>query len=96
MTTNEQAREAMRIVLVVADIIREAGEIPSGHLYAALAERGMTLNNYNAILDTLKRTGLVQEANHLLTWDGPDVAEAQRAEAAQILVDFLNRPKATE
>lgn len=68
----EQARidAAAQAVLTVAAIVKEAGSIPSGHLYAHLMAVGITLEQYQAILQIMKRTGLVTEQAHLLTWKG--------------------------
>ena len=52
----------------IYEAIAEAGEegIPSGHLYAMLTGI-MSLDVYNNLIDTLKRTGMVTEKFHVLT-----------------------------
>ena len=52
----------------IYDTIAEAGEegIPSGHLYAMLTGI-MSLDVYNNLIDTLKRTGMITEKFHVLT-----------------------------
>jgi hypothetical protein len=61
---------AVNILLAVAECIRTAERIPSGHLYAMLMDR-LTLAQYETIIATLKRTGLVKEVAHELIWAGP-------------------------
>lgn len=68
--TKEQIAAHLKVVQAVAEAIREAGTIPSGHLYSALCGK-MDLNSYNRIIDMLKRTELVSETNHVLKWEGP-------------------------
>ena len=58
-----------QVIFVLAEAIRELGEVPSGHLYAG-AMNHLTLENYQAVIDALKRAKLVEERNHLLTWIG--------------------------
>lgn len=69
MTTQEEVEIAKRILKAIARAIREAGSIPSGHLYARLMSM-LTLDQYNMVIGTLKKMKLVQEDNHLLTWIG--------------------------
>ena len=62
---------AIRALKVLAEIIRHAGEVPSGELYARLMHK-VTLEDYTRLIETLKRTGLVTETpGHLLRWSGP-------------------------
>ena len=65
-----EAQAAFQITLTITEAIREAGEIPSGTLYAMLCGK-MDLPAYEAMIRTIKNTGLVTEKNHLLTWAGP-------------------------
>jgi hypothetical protein len=53
--------------LTIAETVLELGEIPSGHLYAAVMGK-CTLEEYNAALAILKRVGMIRESGHLLTW----------------------------
>lgn len=66
--TPEQA--ALEIIKTVAEAIRELGSVPSGHLYARVMGY-LSLDAYTRIVETLKRTGLVEEHGHLLTWVEP-------------------------
>lgn len=68
--TDQQQQAAVQLIRVIADAIRDLGEVPSGHLYARVMEH-MDLNTYNAIVGILKRARLVKERNYLLTWTGP-------------------------
>lgn len=63
-----------RLVVAVAEAIRELGEVPSGHLYAVLMGQ-LSLDQYNAVIAVLVRAGLVEkQPSHLLVWKGPVVA----------------------
>jgi len=66
ITTVEQFTE---LTVTVAEAIREAGEIPSGHLYAQLMGR-LSLDLYNEMVATMKRAGLIEETNHVLKYTG--------------------------
>jgi hypothetical protein len=33
----------------------------------------MSLETYTGVINTLKRTGLVTETNHMLSWAGPEL-----------------------
>ena len=53
----------------IAETIRFLGEVPSGDIYARLAER-ITLGDYERAIAILKRSGLVTETrSHLLRWN---------------------------
>ena len=71
---NEDRRQleaAIQALKALAEIIRHAGEVPSGELYARLMHK-VTLEDYTRLIETLKRTGLVTETpGHLLRWAGP-------------------------
>lgn len=58
------------LVATIGYAIREAGQIPSGHLYAMLCGK-MDLRQYNSLINLLKRTKMVREDSYLLTWIGP-------------------------
>ena len=45
---------------------------PSGHLYAMVAmSLGASLDEHNTAVAIIKRAGLANEENYLLTWAGP-------------------------
>ncbi len=75
--TKEQVGAALDNVRVLADAIRTAGSIPSGHLYA-VAMNTMSLATYQQIIGVLKGAKLVEEKNFLLTWVGPTFGEDGR------------------
>ena len=60
---------AQAITAIVADAIRELGEVPSGELYAHLMGV-LNIEQYNGIIAVLKQSGLVSESRHMLTWNG--------------------------
>ena len=68
MLTTEE-KEAFKVVAIVGRAIKELGEVPSGHLYARLMDV-MNLDQYQAIIGILKKAGLINEENYLLTWVG--------------------------
>jgi len=57
------------IAIAVTEAIRELGSIPSGRLYAQLMAR-MTLDVYNLVIESIKKTGAIEEKNHVLIWAG--------------------------
>jgi hypothetical protein len=59
----------MRVIMAVAEAIREAGTIPSGTLYAALSGR-VGLPGFESIIRTLENGGLVRKSGDQLTWIG--------------------------
>lgn len=68
--TKQDIADTLTTIKIVADLIKAAGEIPSGHLYSALNAKGMELRTYDRIIDMLVSGGLVTKSNHLLTWKG--------------------------
>jgi uncharacterized protein YutE (UPF0331/DUF86 family) len=65
----QQMQTALDAIHTIAETIRELGEVPSGELYARLMGK-IELGDYDLILDTLKRAGLVTESPaHLLKWN---------------------------
>ena len=71
MNTNDKIQAALKIMLAVAEAIREAGSIPSGHLYAALCGH-LSIGDYDTCIAKLVGAGLVRQAgNHMLEWVGP-------------------------
>ena len=71
-TTKEQLGGAVAVLGAMAEAIREAGSIPSGHLYALVMGR-MGLHDYDVGIGILKRAVLVEESAHVLTWVGPTI-----------------------
>ena len=69
MTTEQEIGSAIKLIKVVADTVKVAGQIPSGHLYAAMMHK-IDLSTYNRVIDLVKRSGLVEEKSHLLKWIG--------------------------
>jgi hypothetical protein len=68
--TNAQVSRAFAVCAAVAEAIREAGELPSGQLYAILMSQ-VDLSGYESMIRTLKGTGLVEERANVLRWIGP-------------------------
>lgn len=68
--TKAEISAALEMLTTIADTIRQLGEVPAGALYGRLSGL-MTLRQFDSAIATLKRTGLVQETNHLLRWVDP-------------------------
>jgi len=74
-TTGTRVNEinaAIQLLKAVADTVKEVKEAPSGAIYAALMGVGVSLATYQACVETLKRTKLITESNHVLKWVGPN------------------------
>ena len=69
-TTKEEVRAVFDVLAAMLEVIRTKGEIPSGELYAWVMGK-MDIRTYEAMIATIKRTGLVVEKNDLLMWVGP-------------------------
>lgn len=66
--------DVIRAVKDIAESIRLAGSVPSGHLYAALNMPPM--HQYQTLLDVLIRAGLIEiDRSHMITWIGPTIRE---------------------
>lgn len=67
-------------MLTILSVIEEVGEVPSGHLYAALMAHGMSLDKYTGVIDSLKRMGFLAESGYLLkvTESGHAILEAKK------------------
>ncbi|MGL6095385.1 MAG: hypothetical protein ACRC7O_06255 [Fimbriiglobus sp.] len=58
------------LIRAVAETIREVGEAPSGTVFAALQAAGVTLTQYERIVQTLVDVKAVEKRGHLLVWIG--------------------------
>lgn len=63
---------ALNATFAIAEAIREAGSIPSGHLYAVVCGK-LSLAAYEGIIRTIKNADLVSETANMLRWIGPEV-----------------------
>jgi len=69
-TENKQITAIFTVAIAAAEVIRELGEIPSGHLYARMMDK-LSCHQYQQIIDMLKKAGVVEETPaHLLRWIG--------------------------
>ena len=68
--TKERVTAAFQATVAVAEALRELKQVPSGILYGQLMSV-MELETFNALIQTLKNTGLVIEENYMLVWKGP-------------------------
>jgi hypothetical protein len=69
---SREAAKAGEIVLAITEAIREAGSIPSGHLYAVLCGE-LSAADFDAAIDVAVRAKLVERRGDLLRWIGPDL-----------------------
>ena len=68
----QQLAVALAVTLAISEAIREAGEIPSGTLYAIVMGK-VDLNGYQKILDILTNASLIRVMpSHLIRWVGPN------------------------
>ena len=58
----------MQVIKLVGDTIKDAGQIPSGHLYAMLMPSGCTLEQFNMLIAVFKEAGKVREEKNVLYW----------------------------
>lgn len=65
---NTQQNTVIQLVKHIGDAIKEAGKIPSGHLFAILSQFGCTMPIYEQLIAAFKDAGKVKEENHLLIW----------------------------
>jgi hypothetical protein len=72
------SQRAAATIRALAEVVRTAREIPSGHLYAMFHEQ-MTLRGYGAAIGLLKGAKLIEEQSYLLRWIGPKIPDADSA-----------------
>ncbi len=73
--TPTEVKAAFALTAAVAETIREAGQAPSGVIYATLAGR-VTYEGYTKLLAILTGAGLVSVGrDHMITWTGPFLKE---------------------
>lgn len=69
---SESVKAMLRIAVALGSAIKEAGSIPSGHLYAMVMPV-LSLQDYQQALAILKDQQLVrEEPSHLLVWIGSE------------------------
>ena len=74
-TTKREVQAAIKALMAVSDAIKEAGRMPSGHLYTALSTQGCSKQAYDQIIGLLTRedegvTPLVRIEGDQLVWNG--------------------------
>ncbi len=68
-TTNEIAVAALEIFLAISEAVRELCTVPSGHLYAQVLQV-LSLEQYEQVLGTLERAGVIKIENLVVRWTG--------------------------
>lgn len=70
--TRAQVAAVIDILTAIAETIRDLtelnGGVPSGELYAHLMGAGMNLEQYNLVIDTLKKAGAISVEAHYIKW----------------------------
>jgi hypothetical protein len=63
---------AIKLVAAITDIVRDMGEqgCPSGPLYAALMQYGMSYDTYSRLMAALVKMGHFRLSNHVYYWPG--------------------------
>ena len=71
--THEQMSAIVQMLKVIADLICELGQVPSGDLYIHLqtALPGLSLLSYDMMIGKLVDAHLIRRKFHLITWIGP-------------------------
>lgn len=64
-------KAAARVVMAVADTIREVGEAPAGVVYLALSQWGCSLSQFEMIVSILTDGKLIRRDGDVLFWIGP-------------------------
>ena len=72
-TTTEQRKAALAVVLAASETIREAREVPTGHLYAVLMSFGCDMEQYRQIENILIGSRMVAKSGEMLRWVGPEI-----------------------
>jgi hypothetical protein len=67
--TTEQIAAYLGCIRAMIDAVRDAGRIPSGHMYAVLMGH-MTLHQYETLVQKVVSTGLVRLDGDELVWVG--------------------------
>lgn len=70
--TSEQIADSVSMISALSESIRQAGRIPSGHLYAMVIDR-LSIEHYERLITVIKRAGLVVEVANELRWIGPQI-----------------------
>jgi hypothetical protein len=70
--TKEQLTAVLEVLVSMAEVVRTAGEIPAGHLYARMMG-SVSLATYRQLEARLVGSGLVEKRGHLLRWVGPQL-----------------------
>lgn len=60
--------KALELVQIIGRAIMDAGQIPSGQLYAAIMGK-VSLETYQSVIGLLTRQGIIRNENHLLIWN---------------------------
>jgi hypothetical protein len=68
--TKEQLATGFKVILIIAETIRDLKHVPSGILWTMMMDK-TDLATYDKIINILKNQGLVREENHLLIWVEP-------------------------
>lgn len=62
----------LKLLDALTSVLAKVGEVPSGTVYSALIGK-VTLADYEAVIERMKRLGLIKVENHLIRWVGPQL-----------------------
>lgn len=60
--------KAKKLLAVLIETVRDAGEVPAGHLYAALMAHGITLDVYQGLESMMVRYFKIKKTGNVLSW----------------------------
>ena len=70
MNTQTQVNAVTSLVKSIGDTIKEAGCVPSGHLYTILQGFGCTIGQFESLIEAFVKANKVKQVGQLLYWIG--------------------------
>jgi hypothetical protein len=70
MATSAEIRAGFEILKATAEAIRDAGQVPAGHLYAMLCGH-LSIGGFESLISTLVNADLVKRNGDMLVWIAP-------------------------
>lgn len=69
VANTEKAQAMIDFLRAFADTIKQAKQIPSGHLYAAVMG-SISLETYQRLIDKMVEMKIIRVRNHVIYWTG--------------------------
>jgi uncharacterized protein YutE (UPF0331/DUF86 family) len=75
MTTSQLTDEQFvkLFAITMAEALRDLGEVPNGEFYVRVMPY-LSFQSYQAIIESLKRSGVIEERANVLRWIGSPVS----------------------